>query len=214
MTDEAELSLIENLQRKSLAPIEEAMAFQALLDAGATQESLASRLGVSRSLIAQRVRLLTLPREAAIALGQGWIGEAAARQVKRLSVIDDVASRPAPEAYESWANHFAHVVLWHSVCCLRGEATESAVSVAVDEVLMQMWVARHVYGSLSAEDAEESALATARDETANYFDRRVAMMQVELRPDWEQLSDTQLADVENAATRWLTRHETEEGGEV
>ena len=58
----AEISLIENIQRQDLNPIEEAMAFKALAnDYGLTQEELSERVGKSRSAIANSTRLLDLP---------------------------------------------------------------------------------------------------------------------------------------------------------
>ena len=60
--DVAEISLIENIQREDLNPIEEAMAYRALArDYGMTQEQLSERVGKSRSAIANSVRLLDLP---------------------------------------------------------------------------------------------------------------------------------------------------------
>ncbi|HDR15207.1 MAG TPA: ParB/RepB/Spo0J family partition protein [Desulfobacteraceae bacterium] len=57
-----ELALIENLHRKDLNPIEEALAYRRLLDeGGSTQENIAKRLGRDRSTIANSLRLLTLP---------------------------------------------------------------------------------------------------------------------------------------------------------
>ena len=61
---EAEIALIENLQRKDLDPIEEAQAYQELLrEHGYTQEALAEKLGCSQGHIANRLRLLRLPDE-------------------------------------------------------------------------------------------------------------------------------------------------------
>ena len=58
----AEISLIENIQREDLNPIEEAMAFKALAtEYGLTQEELSERVGKSRSAIANATRLLDLP---------------------------------------------------------------------------------------------------------------------------------------------------------
>jgi ParB family chromosome partitioning protein len=55
-------ALIENIHREDLNPIELAEAFQALLEElGLTQEELADRVGVSRSHIANTIRLLVLP---------------------------------------------------------------------------------------------------------------------------------------------------------
>jgi ParB family chromosome partitioning protein len=57
-----EAALVENLQREQLSPVEEAQAYQTLLQQyGYTQESLAQRLGRDRSTIANTIRLLALP---------------------------------------------------------------------------------------------------------------------------------------------------------
>ncbi|MCP8617213.1 ParB/RepB/Spo0J family partition protein [Salirhabdus salicampi] len=64
LTDEKmmELALLENLQREDLTPVEEAQAYDRLLnELGVTQEELAKRLGKSRPHIANLVRLLSLP---------------------------------------------------------------------------------------------------------------------------------------------------------
>lgn len=59
---EAEIMLIENLQRKDLGPVEEARAYQELLSQhDYTQEALGEKLGVSQAHIANRIRLLELP---------------------------------------------------------------------------------------------------------------------------------------------------------
>ena len=59
-----ELALVENIQRQELSPIEEAQAFQRLLEElHLTQEEVARRVGRDRSTIANAVRLLRLPRE-------------------------------------------------------------------------------------------------------------------------------------------------------
>jgi ParB family transcriptional regulator, chromosome partitioning protein len=59
-----ELALLENLQREDLTPIEEAVAYQSLIEhLNLTQEQLAQRLGKSRPHIANHLRLLTLPVE-------------------------------------------------------------------------------------------------------------------------------------------------------
>jgi ParB family chromosome partitioning protein len=59
-----ELSLIENIQREELNPIEEANAFRNLLETRElTQEDLAQRVGKDRSSITNSLRLLKLPSE-------------------------------------------------------------------------------------------------------------------------------------------------------
>ena len=58
----AEISLVENIQRKNLDPIEEAEAFSALIEEyGLTQEEVGRRVGRSRSAITNSLRLLELP---------------------------------------------------------------------------------------------------------------------------------------------------------
>lgn len=59
-----EISIIENLQREDLNPIEAAKAIKQLMEEyKLTQEAVAERIGKSRSVIANTVRLLTLPIE-------------------------------------------------------------------------------------------------------------------------------------------------------
>ena len=58
----AETALIENIQREDLNPIEEALGYKALADEyGLTQEELSSKVGKSRSAVANILRLLDLP---------------------------------------------------------------------------------------------------------------------------------------------------------
>jgi ParB family chromosome partitioning protein len=57
-----ELALIENLQRKDLNPIEEASAYQEMMERfELTQEALSKRIGKDRSTVANSLRLLKLP---------------------------------------------------------------------------------------------------------------------------------------------------------
>ena len=59
-----EVSLVENLQREDLNPIEEAQAMKLLMDEHMlTQEELSERLGKSRSAVANTLRLLNLPEQ-------------------------------------------------------------------------------------------------------------------------------------------------------
>ena len=61
---QAELRLIENIQRENLNPIELAEAYQALIEQhGLTHEALADRLNKERSSISNALRLLALPEE-------------------------------------------------------------------------------------------------------------------------------------------------------
>lgn len=69
-----ELAVLENLQREDLTPIEEAKAYQLLMDKlSLTQEELAKRLGKSRPHIANHVRLLSLPAKVQDLISEGKI---------------------------------------------------------------------------------------------------------------------------------------------
>lgn len=82
-----ELSLVENLQREDLNPIEEAESVRRLMDeAGLTQEEVARRLGKSRSAVANKLRLLDLPQMLRNALIEDLISEGHARAL--LAVTD------------------------------------------------------------------------------------------------------------------------------
>ena len=71
-----ELALIENVVRQNLNPVDEAYALKVLLeDLGVTQESLAARVGKSRSAIANKIRLLDLPAAVQESLASGTLSE-------------------------------------------------------------------------------------------------------------------------------------------
>jgi ParB family chromosome partitioning protein len=66
------LALIENLQRADLNPLEEAQAFHRLKDEyGLSQQEISERVGKSRPVIANAMRLLELPKEAQEAIRKG-----------------------------------------------------------------------------------------------------------------------------------------------
>ena len=84
-TQAASIALIENLQREGLTAIEEAFAYQQLLQLhGLTQESLAQRLGKGQSTIANKLRLLNLPESVQDALLKRQITERHARALLSL----------------------------------------------------------------------------------------------------------------------------------
>jgi len=78
-------ALIENIHREDLNPIEQAEAFKALLgELGLKQEELADRVGVSRSHIANTIRLLALPLDVQQLLADEKITAGHARAVLSL----------------------------------------------------------------------------------------------------------------------------------
>ena len=73
------LSLIENIQRSNLNPVEEAKAYRRLIDEfGVTQEAVAERVGRDRASVANICRMLSLPTEVQgmVASGQLTLGHA------------------------------------------------------------------------------------------------------------------------------------------
>ncbi len=80
-----ELALIENLQRRDLNPIEEAMAYSRLIDDfGLTQEGVARKVGRKRSTVTNILRLLGLPDYLQDDVINGIISEGHARVLLRL----------------------------------------------------------------------------------------------------------------------------------
>ncbi len=70
----AEVSLIENLQREDLNPIEEANGIRQLMEQHSmTQEEVAERIGKSRPAVANALRLLTLPEEILLMMRDGTL---------------------------------------------------------------------------------------------------------------------------------------------
>jgi ParB family transcriptional regulator, chromosome partitioning protein len=71
-----EIALIENLRRADLNPIERALAYRRLADEfQLTQDQVAEAVGSSRSAVANTIRLLDLPPEVQMSIGQGRISE-------------------------------------------------------------------------------------------------------------------------------------------
>ncbi len=97
----ASISLIENLQREGLTSIEEAIAYQKLIEIHQlTQESLAQRLGKSQSTIANKIRLLHLCEPVKTALLERKITERHARAMLalpseelQLKILQEVESK-------------------------------------------------------------------------------------------------------------------------
>ena len=87
--DIAELSLIENIQREELNPVEEAAAYQTLVSKfRLSQEEISSRVGKDRTTIANFIRLLRLPPEAKEALAKKTISTGHGRSLLSLDSKD------------------------------------------------------------------------------------------------------------------------------
>jgi ParB family chromosome partitioning protein len=77
-----EISIVENIQRENLTPMEEAEAYHCLMkEFGLTQEQVAARVGKSRSSVANFLRLLNLPEEIKGSIMDGIISMGHARAI-------------------------------------------------------------------------------------------------------------------------------------
>jgi ParB family chromosome partitioning protein len=89
--DAAIAAIIENLQREDIRPLEEARAFQAMLDRGFTPEELARKLGIGQAWrITYRTRLLRLEPEIQRLLDAGAITANAAHEIAKLDPLAQV----------------------------------------------------------------------------------------------------------------------------
>jgi ParB family chromosome partitioning protein len=98
--------LSENLQRKDLNPIEEAIALREVLDStkGLTQEALADKLGMSRTWLTATLSLLDAPPAIQEAVRDGTLTAAHAKALRNLSV-DDATELAAKAIKETWSAH-------------------------------------------------------------------------------------------------------------
>ena len=98
-----EISLIENLQREDLNPIEAATAMKSLMnDYGLTQEELADRIGKSRPAIANTLRLLSLSHDVISLVSKGTLSAGHARALISVPSVDQI--KIAEEAVRNGAS--------------------------------------------------------------------------------------------------------------
>ncbi len=84
-----EIAVVENIQREDLNPLEEATAYQRLMDeCGIIQEQVSARVGKSRSAVANICRLLALPREVQDMVSTGEVSPGHARAILSLPTVE------------------------------------------------------------------------------------------------------------------------------
>ena len=87
----AQVSIIENIQRENLNPVEEALAYRTLMERfDLTQDQVSQQVGKSRSNIANMMRLLDLPDEVLDLLREGSLSAGHARALLALEREEDV----------------------------------------------------------------------------------------------------------------------------
>ena len=87
----SEISLVENLQREDLNPLEEALGYRKLMDKySLTQEQVANKVSKSRSAVANALRLLALPEQTLDFVRTGELSPGHARTLIPLENADDI----------------------------------------------------------------------------------------------------------------------------
>lgn len=84
--EKLELALVENIQRTDLNPVEKARGYERLVkEFGLTQKQIAQKVGQSRELVANTIRLLQLPIEIQKAIESGKVSEGHGRAILTLN---------------------------------------------------------------------------------------------------------------------------------
>jgi ParB family chromosome partitioning protein len=154
-TESLREALIENIHREDLNPIELAEAFRELLDElGLRQETLAERLGMSRSHIANTIRLLQLPPEVQQLVAEGKIqaghgrtllslGDAEAQRTLATRIAaEDLSVREVEELVRNYLEHPAtHATAATQSLSAVPEARENPLA-EVEEILSEQLATR------------------------------------------------------------------------
>jgi ParB/RepB/Spo0J family partition protein len=214
--DLAVLALIENVQREELSPIEEAKAYLKILNRGVSQEELSRQVGKTRSYIAQKIRLLSFAGssiESAMIPGNiGSLSEGAARQLLRLKVLDDIATKTDP-VYSSWLLCYADRIIW------RPNYARSVREIGdlVDEYLTCLYLFKFqpipsdglIRGFIRGQIEKRKA---GKDWTKVEFWQMSDVMRNRIGADYSRLTRNQEEELFSVVDRWVTKHCFDVGG--
>jgi len=147
-------ALIENIHRENLNPIELAEAFRELLEElGLKQETLAERLGVSRSHVANTIRLLQLPAEVQTRLAEGKIQAGHGRALLSLADADaqntlalraaaeELSVREVEELVRNYLDHPSAASEKPTIKAVAGSPESSSLA-EVEEILSEQLATR------------------------------------------------------------------------
>jgi ParB family chromosome partitioning protein len=99
-----ELSLIENIQREDLNPIDEAMAYERLIkEFGLSQSDVAERVGKERATVANAVRLLSLPQEIKNYVADGMLSQGHAKVLLSIGDFERIKNLGKKCISEKWS---------------------------------------------------------------------------------------------------------------
>ena len=134
-----EHALVENLHRQDLGPLEEAAAFQQLIDDfGLSQEAVGQRVGKSRSSIANSLRLLHLPSSVQNYLLSGDISAGHARALLALTSRQDQDQLAQRIVKEALSVRDVEKIVREGSSIQKGKQTKKTKSAAVLEVEQQL----------------------------------------------------------------------------
>lgn len=116
-------AILENVQRENLTPIEEARAYQHLVDAGMTQTEIGAKMGKSQSYIATKLRLLNMPDFLQSMLDAGFVTEGHVKQILRLRkfyneatvVFDGAMDGKSSDVFDDETTLLATIIGWRPV---------------------------------------------------------------------------------------------------
>ncbi len=208
--DRAILALVENVQRDDLSPLDEARAYQSILNRGMTQEDLSKLVGKDRTYISQKIRLLAFSGtsvESAMLTGlKGSLSEGAARQLLRLKVLDDIATKTDP-VYDTWLGFYSNKIVWRP----NYARSVREISDLVDEYLTAVYLFQ--YNEIPSDDKISSylrSLGKKRDTDKNWYKVDLWNMSDVMRnrmvPDYSRLSEKQELELFNTMERWFKNH--------
>lgn len=176
---QTETMLHENKVRLELSPMEEAVAFQDLIDRGMTQREIAQPLGISQGTVSKRLLLLTLPTElqAAVADGRVTLQDAmwllANHTAEELGLIDVSLIGKSTVNQLSWR---ARQVLHHKKALAAAEVAAAAEQIELVTDPATRWGHAHyehrLYAKADIEKAREAgtlAVGPAQDDTVAYY---------------------------------------------
>jgi ParB/RepB/Spo0J family partition protein len=205
-----ELGLVENVQRADLNPVEEANAYQELLDKGYTQDRVAKLVGKGRTAIAQKLRLLTLGPLPQSCLEVGSLTEAHARQLLRLAGILRFATTRPPvcPGVDDWAGYYAREMAF------RVEDYQMSVR-ELEDWVDRLQYAIHCAGWIKRSLAEVPVEELRVEEREEARVLRLLRKELGLDYDYDRLPtdlthDEYMWPVIYAAKRWPSRRDEEE----
>lgn len=171
-----EIAVMENIQRQDLSPLEEANAYQALItEFQHTHESLANKLGKSRSHISNMLRLLNLPPAILEALHKGKIS------IGHAKILLSTTSEHATALLESIMTEDLSVRQLETVIKSIRATIQSEDSSSIKQEDMQRAsnpFENHQYANDESDEDEENAEATIPSAINAYYDEQLHAPQI------------------------------------